>query len=441
MGLEKPTTATLEQEHLDDAWFQEYQNACTFEELDLMTGSGESRKKQKEDFLNGNIENPTLDYPKLETFDFESKEQSLLDLKQKILAEEENEVVKQLYRWKLNERIAQLRALKATKDGDDRKFIRYSKFIYGSPEKRIYDFTLSQVKQEIDEKLFSLDPEISTAAQRLNTELFEALMDNESTLDPKVYDFPELKSDPNGKEYSAEEIKIAFEKSFQEMGLNGWTAEIRPAGQFSGIKVSQDKKSILIPEDRKLDIYMLQARIVHEIGTHAMRREKGERSKLRLLALGLDRYIKGEEGVSLYNEQLARGTSGFRGLDYHFAISLATGMDGKKRDFRKVFEILKDYYLIKLKKKETSAMDEAQNDAWKDCVRIFRGTSCKTPGACFTKDIVYREGNIGIWDVVKNNPEEVRRFSVGKYDPTNPRHIWILEQLGITDEDLADLET
>jgi hypothetical protein len=56
-----------------------------------------------------------------------------------------------------------------------------------------------------------------------------------------------------------------------------------------------------------------------------------------------------------------------------------------------------------------------------------------------TRDIVYREGNIGVWRVVKNNPEEERRFSVGKYDPANPRHIWILEQLGISDEDLDNL--
>jgi len=97
--------------------------------------------------------------------------------------------------------------------------------------------------------------------------------------------------------------------------------------------------------------------------------------------------------------------------------------------------------LIRSKKDKATALASAQNEAYNDCVRIFHGTSCKNPGNCLTKDIVYREGNIGVWNVVKNNPEEIKRFSVGKYDPTNPRHIWILEQLGITDEDLADLET
>ena len=137
MGLEKPTTETSERKHLDDVWFQEYQKQALFEELSLLNGNVEFRKQQKEEFLSGKNENPTLDYPKLEVFDFNQKEQSLLNLKKKVLAEENNPVVAQVYRWKLNERIAQLRALMATRDGNDHRALRYSKFIFGSPEKEI----------------------------------------------------------------------------------------------------------------------------------------------------------------------------------------------------------------------------------------------------------------------------------------------------------------
>ena len=185
----------------------------------------------------------------------------------------------------------------------------------------------------------------------------------------------------------------------------------------------------------------LKALIEHEIGTHVARREKGERTKLKLLGLGLDRYLKGEEGIATYQEQKIEGANDFSGFDGHFAISLASGIDGKKRNFREVFDILKNYYFIKSKKQTTEgAWESAENSAWSRCIRTFRGTSCQTPGACFTRDIAYREGNIGVWNVIKNNPEEIKRFSVGKYDPGNPRHIWILEQLNITDEDLNKLE-
>lgn|GEM_PF-3902149 len=32
------------------------------------------------------------------------------------------------------------------------------------------------------------------------------------------------------------------------------------------------------------------------------------------------------------------------------------------------------------------------------------------------------------------------RFDVGKYSPTNERHIWILDTLGTTNEDLESIE-
>jgi hypothetical protein len=41
-----------------------------------------------------------------------------------------------------------------------------------------------------------------------------------------------------------------------------------------------------------------------------------------------------------------------------------------------------------------------------------------------------------IWYVAKNNLDELQRFSIGKYDPSNARHLWVLQQLNITDEDL-----
>ena len=49
--------------------------------------------------------------------------------------------------------------------------------------------------------------------------------------------------------------------------------------------------------------------IVHEIGTHVVRRENGKRSKLRLLGIGLDNYERGEEGIATMREQVLNGNS------------------------------------------------------------------------------------------------------------------------------------
>ncbi|HAI74027.1 MAG TPA: hypothetical protein DCS28_03420 [Candidatus Moranbacteria bacterium] len=438
MSFEQPSFSTEKHEAFDDKWYERFEKSGSFSDYSYLNGEKNFRENQKNKFISGEIENPSLDYPDLETFDFDEKETALLQLKNEIIAEEKNKVVSQVYRWKINEKLAELRMLKKTKSGDDRNVARYSKFIYGQPEKEIYEYTLSQLKTIVDQKIFSANSEINSAAKRINKELFEAFMNNESTIN---FGNKLSKVEVDDKsEYTAEEIKTAFESALEAHKLKNWEVIIEKEGKIKAINVNQEKKKVFIPEKRKLKALELQTLIAHEIETHVLRRENGERSKLKILGLGLDRYLKGEEGIATYKEQTIKGAEEFSGLDGHLAISLAAGLDGKKRNFRQVFEILKDYFLITSKKEGAEVLSFAQISAWNRCVRTFRGTTCQTPGACLTRDIVYREGNIGIWDVAKSNPEEIKRFSVGKYDPTNPRHIWILEQLGINDADLEDLE-
>lgn len=439
MSFENPTIIP-QKESLDTRWYTRFETLGSFQDYEQLTGEGDNRENQKKKLIAGEIENPTLDYPELEKFNFEEIEAGLINLKRDILNSENNPVVRQVYRWKINEKLADLRLLRASKEGNDKRVARYSQFIYGNPEQNIYEYTLFQIKTVIDKNLVSEDSAKKEAAKRLNAELFEALMNNNNEISPEKYELPAVQKKKEELEYSATEIKIAFDDFLKEKKLGGWNVVIDQDGRFTSINVSQEKKEINIPRSRKLKESNLRSLIAHELGTHVLRRELGERSKLRLLGLGLDRYLKGEEGIATFEEQKIKGASEFAGLDGHLAVALAMGMDSKKRSFKEVFNILKDIYFIQSKKTGNEAIKSAEDSAWSRCVRTFRGTTCKTPGAVLTRDIVYREGNIGIWNLVKNNPDEVRRFSVGKYDPTNSRHIWILEQLGITDADLASLE-
>jgi hypothetical protein len=427
-------------EALDDKWYERFSACGSFADYEYLGGEKATREQQKSEFIQGKCENPTLDYPDLEKLDVGQKEQDLLRLKKDILEQEQNETVKQIYRWKINEKIAELRMLNETRTGNDRRFLRYSKFIYGKPEKEIFDYTISQIKKVIDSKINDPNEHIRETAQKLLAELGSASQSEQ----PKIAELKDfIKASSESEDfadinYNADEIKSAFEQALEKYKLSGWNVIVTEKG--TAVSVSQENKNVNIPSGRKMKEGKLRALIEHEIRTHVLRREKGERTKLRLLGLGLDRYLKGEEGIATFKEQKILGADEFAGLDGHLAIALAMGMDGKKRDFRKVYEILKDYYFINSKKEEPEAIVQAENSAWNRCVRTFRGTSCNSPGVCLTRDIVYREGNIGVWNVVKNKPEEIKRFSVGKYDPGNPRHIWILEQLGITDDDLEQLD-
>ncbi|MEX0924683.1 MAG: tyrosine/phenylalanine carboxypeptidase domain-containing protein [Candidatus Paceibacterota bacterium] len=432
-------------EQLDDKWYERFQETC-FDDYEYLHGDSEKREHEKERFLSVGEGNPTLDYPKLEDFDFEGREQKLVELKGDVLEEEENDIVRQLYRWRVNEELAKLRMLKAAQEGDDNRFMRYSDFIYGEPSPEIFTYTLTQVRDKIESYKQSDNEQKRDAARKL-----ELLISWEQAgaSDTLAFSADDLPDSPKETETitSAEEVREYFEEALRSYGLHNWDVVVDESGSRSGLSVSQETRTVNIPSEQKLEQRSIpltktsiEALAAHEIGTHARRRDYGEQSRIRLLGLGFDRYVKGEEGVATYEQQKIEGADDFAGLTGHLAISLAKGMDGTPRDFRQTFEVLKQYFML-TSSGEGEALDaKASELAWKRTVRTFRGSTCATPGACFTKDIVYREGNIGVWDLVKQGSDEMKRVMIGKYDPTNLRHVWVLEQLNITEEDLERIK-
>jgi hypothetical protein len=59
---------------------------------------------------------------------------------------------------------------------------------------------------------------------------------------------------------------------------------------------------------------------------------------------------------------------------------------------------------------------------------------------CCYSTRLYSKGNIAVWETLNQKEPGMHRWDIGKYDPSNPRHIWVLDQLGITDEKLSELE-
>jgi hypothetical protein len=451
----KPTDQINEQPAYDEHLYGAFLENGSLQAYEYLSGDRDFRNEQKRQFLAGEISNPQLDYPDINPEMIDKTESALLSMKQDIISNEQNEVVRQAYRWRLNEKIAEIRMLKSTAANDMRRFKRYSEFIYGKPSTDVFAYTVNSIISEANQFTDSDNSDTSRAA----IDLLQSL---------PVMDQPEIPELPNAEtigfahkqtekelgdlidipseatKLDASQIQEAFETALSRTGDNGWRVEIDEKSSKTAVSVDQEQMQVNIPQSRTVTRAKLAGLIVHEIGTHVARRTNGERSSLKLLGLGLDRYETGEEGIATMREQaLANKMDDFRGIDGLLAIGLSLGLDGQPRDFRQVYTVLEKYYLfknLKSKKDLLEAHEKAQTSAWNHSIRTFRGTDCKTPGVCFTKDIVYRNGNIGIWDVVRNNPEEMLRFNIGKYDPTNSRHLWILEQLGITDQDLTELE-
>lgn len=437
MNLESQKNQT--EKPVDEKWFDRLHEAF-FEDYEKLSGNKENRELEKESFINGVTENPTLDYPELLDFNMDQREEALLLLKEDILLDEETDpVVKKIYRTKINEIVASVRMLRAAKDGDDKKFSRYSSFIHGVPNPENTAYVIDAIKHKLA-ATDSNDPERQVVVQRLN----KLLQNYKGEVDPDMVDrsvLPE-KSGVKGFVQNSAEAVACMQEVLDELGVDNWEIVVDSKKGLTGFSVSQELKEINIPSDdailaRKLTKRKLAGLVEHELKTHIARRHNGERSKLKLLGLGLDRYVKGEEGVATYAEQQVTGATEFAGVQKYFAIAVAKGFDGQPRTFRETFEVMKDYYSITLKNDET-INSRAINAAWNDCVRIFRGTTGTTPGAVFTKDLAYL-GNRDIWQLVSKNSNVVQTFSIGKFDSTNSEHIAALVQLGILDEDLLSL--
>ncbi len=451
-------------EVMDTDWYDRFEEIGSFEAYTYFDIKKEEHpdafvrfEEQKKKFIAGEIGNPKLEYPKLDANALALWEKKLLELKNDVINLEENEVVRQAYRWKINEKLVETRMLQMAEKGDARLFKRYNEFVNGKPDIEIFNYVVGLVQKKIErarahekEEVRALATELDSIFGHITPKHFE-LPDaasiataKEATL-KEVHDLVTLSVDyAPDKKIESTEIAILFGEALEKLRADDWSV-VRVEGSRTAIHVSQENKKVEIPTSRSVVKKELEGLVAHEVGTHIARRKNGERTQLKLLGLGLDRYLKGEEGVATLREQSVKEkVDAFVGLEGYLSIGLAYGLDGVKRDFRGVYSVLEKYHtLSEVLLKDKSVVDvqkEAQTKAWARTMRTFRGTDGKTPGVCYTKDLVYHEGNMAMWDVVKQNPAEMDRFSIGKYDPSNERHLWVMSQLGIGEKDVEQLE-
>ena len=89
----------------------------------------------------------------------------------------------------------------------------------------------------------------------------------------------------------------------------------------------------------------------------------------------------------------------------------------------------------------------AAQSAWNVCLRIFNGTPGNIPGVIFSKDTVYRKGNIATWQLMNAHSSDDFELTLsildfGKFDQTNERQRQVVASVrqGITNEALVALE-
>lgn len=452
MWGEPQRTRDRASEQLDTRWFQRFAEAGNFQAYEYFAPENDDGAEQKKAFLDGDAVNPLFDYSRIDLERFRDAEAKLRTLKQEISEHEPNEGVRLAYKYRINEKLAEILLVKAAAAGDMRNFDRFTRFVYGEPSKEIFAMTMGEVRTTIDQAMASGNADAMQSASRL-AELVVVSEAPPDIASPSAEVFLGVKGEtvaefehalPAGVEgpFSAEQIRDAFDSALKSLGVEGWTV-LTIESSTTAVNTSQERREVTVPSSRTIKTKRkLNELILHELGTHVLRRENGERSRLMLLGLGLDRYEGFEEGVATLRED-TRGKefSEYAGLDGHFAVGLARGLDGRPRDFRETYTVLREYFLLKklLGGKTTLADAEsaASESAWKRTLRTFRRTDATTPGVCFTKDMIYREGNIAAWQVASTDLKSIETWNVGKFDGANPRHLYILRTLGILDEEVA----
>lgn len=460
-GTPNPIPNLESEPKLDSVWFDKYTGAISTKGVESQNAEKKTQAKEdKEKFLAGEIDTPLIDTREINLEKLAEKETTLLALKKEIESNEPRDAIRYAYRWRINERIAKLRITRATATGDMRRYARYTDFVFGKPDKEIFDDALFAVHEIVMRHLHSEDPEEAAAAEHLYQSLELEKVGAARPIEPPKPEVFEQVKDKTKKDYEAYKVTPPEEESLKSsalaemfgqalatMNAEGFTVKIDEKTTRAGLKIDQEKREVNVPAKFVTTLNRAKELLNHELN-HVKRRLEGERSSLMLLANGLDRYDQGEEGLgTLQEEAFHDGFKDFSRLDYFLASSLAYGSDGNPRNFRQLFEILKSYYTLFFIEDGTAPEKipaKATKRAWSRSVNVFKGTDMKTPGACHTRGMIYRTGNIAVWDLISKDGREMTKFTLGeynkgKYDPTNKRHLWILTQLGISDEDLAEI--
>lgn len=433
---------------LDAQWYERFREHGTFHVVEYVMGEHDHREEQQQKFLDGDIENPTFHYPLIQLDDVERRAEELTTLRDDISEHEENEIVRKAYSWRLDQKLEANELLLAIANDDRERLTALCTNLFGAPDTSLFYYTLERIHQRIDDAVREGTDAQKKAAEALRAAL-PATASHETHVNLPTRETIDLMRQRTQQEFghyeqqlstarvSALGIKAAFENALQVSDIDNWSIVVEKTNR-SGMSVNHEERFVRIPEQRSIPARLLFGLTVHEIGTHIARRVHGEKSQLQLLGLGLHDTARAEEGIATVREQALSGrVRDFAGEVAYLAVGLGAGLDGTPRDFRKTYEIVYAYFVfffttIKPEWDTSTILEKSQRSAWSRCVRTFRGTDCQTPGVVFTKDIVYREGNIEIWDVVRDRPEEIGRFNVGKYDPTNDEHLWILNELGLT---------
>lgn len=242
-------------------------------------------------------------------------------------------------------------------------------------------------------------------------------------------DFKDIVTGTNpDREFSADEITNIFNSVLQGMGATevGWKAIKTDEEIKTTANTNQDKKQVEVPKNKKEKTISLRGLIVHELLTHVKRGVQGEKSGLLLLSAGLNDYEPFEEGLATARETAIKGDKmkNFGSINHYLSIALKRGVDGKKRTFVEVAEIMKDYFTLQEAANKGEKKDP-EDLALATVIRTHRGIKNTGEADCaaFTKDLGYLKGRAKGLPFLDKNRDVFNIIDYGKFNYTDVKQL------------------
>jgi hypothetical protein len=349
------------------------------------------------------------------------------------------------YRITVNERMAEEEMVR-TRWSNPWAFSRYNEFVYGKPDADVFGAVVQEFKSFANGLLHHDSEVVRDKAQAALNHLPD-IEGGPGLLSPDPEVFERVKREHYGRlgfyplllagVELPETDKISDEvgEPALQVGLSNVGASHYGRGyQNGGWSANHLDEKIMGPEKYS----WIRRRFVglvlgHEVGSHVTERINGLRSSLRLLSIGMDRFVLGSEGRALVREQVPYDSFEefskiLRWNDVlrrHLATSLMAGLAGDDASR------LENMYDTINSIDELWAVSRKPDD---DVAAIAKSAERRTKallrrvwGRGIYKDMTYLEGNIAAW----KHPERIADGDLGKYDPNNPRHRELLSEIGV----------
>jgi alpha-L-glutamate ligase-like protein/uncharacterized protein (TIGR02421 family) len=196
------------------------------------------------------------------------------------------------------------------------------------------------------------------------------------------------------QEITSQEASQQMQDFLKERGILNWQVKVKK-GIVSRCVVGKNNR-LLVKDDELFSQWDIDKLIAHEIETHIYCTENGKLQPYQILRRGTAHYLRTQEGLAVYNQNLAvEGGTRDALLGFH-AVFWAREMG-----FRQLFETLKKYV--------------SEDRAWKTAVKVKRGMSDTGQTGAFIKNALYWWGCYQVEQYMKQGGNYEDLF-VGKFE-------------------------